>query len=114
MVGPDGRLLVWGVELRYLLTWYLVESGSVLSVGDLVRFLQADGLGVEGPANKVVSDALRWEIRKRRVVRVARGRYRCGVMPRQTKSRIRSRTAVVRHAAFAQRRDTRTAGALRR
>jgi hypothetical protein len=105
VVGAEGRLLVWGVELRYLLTWYLADSGLVLSVTDLVRLMEADGLAVEGEANKVVSDALRWEIRKGRAVRVGRGRYRCGVMPRQTKSRIRLRVMALRQQAFAQRRD---------
>jgi hypothetical protein len=99
----DDELVVWGLELRYVLTWYLVEAGGVLSVGDLVRRLRSDGLAVTGQANKVVADALRWEVGKGRAVRVARGRYRRGVMPRQTKSRIRKRVAALRRVAAARR-----------
>lgn len=105
MDGHDDDRQLWGRDLRYVLTWHLVEAGTVLSVGELVRRVAADGFVVPGAANKAVSDALRWEIRRGRVVRVGRGRYRSGVMPRQTKSRIGGRVRTLRRAASAATRD---------
>lgn len=98
--------VVSGRDLRYVLTWHLVEAGSVLPVRDLVRAVEADGFAIPGQPNKPVSDALRWEIGWGRVVRVGRGRYRAGQMPRQTKSRIGHRVRALRHDRFAATRDS--------
>jgi hypothetical protein len=97
------NVLVTGVDLRYLLTWCLVEAGAAMSVGDLVRSVDGDGFVVVGQANKTIADALRWEIGHGRVVRVGRGLYRSGAMPRQTKSRIRTRVTQLRVQAFSRR-----------
>lgn len=94
------RRTVSGLDLRYLLTWLLVEGGT-LTVGELARRLEADGFGVAMPVSKTLSDALRWEVRRGRVVRVGRGRYGPGAMPRQTRSRIRCRVAALRRHAVA-------------
>lgn len=88
-----------GLDLRYVLTWQLIEADSVLPVSALARRLEADGFGVARPASKTVSDALRWEVGRGRVVRVGRGSYRPGTMPRQTRSRIRLRVAALRREA---------------
>ena len=89
----DGYV-IRGLELRYVLTLLLLDAG-VLTVDDLVRLLRASGFAVDGRASKSVSDALRWEIGRGRVVRFGRGRYAAGWMPRQTKSRMRARVAMV-------------------
>ena len=96
---------LWGRDLRYVLTWHLVEAGAVLSVGQLVRAVAGDGFGLPAPGNKVVSDALRWEVARGRVVRVGRGRYRSGTMPKATKSRIGTRVRALRRDAFAETRN---------
>ena len=86
----------WGRDLRYVLTWTLLEAGTTLSVRELLRRVEAAGFVVSGRPSKTVADALRWEIARGRVVRVGRGLYRAGVVPRQTKSRIRRRVVTLR------------------
>jgi hypothetical protein len=60
-----------------------------VSVRELVARLAARGFQLDGRASKIISDALRWEVRRGRVVRVARGRYRHGSAPISTARRIR-------------------------
>jgi len=97
-----GRHFIAGRELRWVLTVYLFE-GRTMSVQALVRALEDDGFAVLGRPSKVVSDALRWEIRRGRVVRLGRGRYAAGRMPKQTlswrRARVRELKAVCRSAA---------------
>ncbi len=75
-----------GRDLRYVLTSY-IDAGCT-TVGGLVRRLAADGYTVWGRASKVVSDALRWEVRNGRVVRIRRGVYGINTIPRTTRHRI--------------------------
>jgi hypothetical protein len=42
-------------------------------------------------ASKTISDALRWEVKRGRVVRLGQGRYGPGTMPRSTAQRIHAR-----------------------
>jgi hypothetical protein len=91
----------WGRDLRYVLTWTLLDAATTLSIRELVRRVEDAGFVVPGRASKTVADALRWEIARGRVVRVGRGLYRPGVVPRQTKSRIRRRVAALRSAMAA-------------
>ena len=49
----------------------------------------------ENPS-KAVSDALRWEVRRGRVVKVARATYRATDWPRTTTHRIRTRVLALR------------------
>ncbi|HEX4903780.1 MAG TPA: hypothetical protein VFV42_13260 [Acidimicrobiales bacterium] len=90
-----------GITLRYVLTDVLVRSGGPLTVPELVRAVERDGFSVHGRPSKAVSDALRWEIGRGRVRRVARGVYAAGHMPKQTRSRIRRRVADLRLDASA-------------
>jgi hypothetical protein len=91
----------WGRDLRYVLTWTLLEAGTVLSIPQLLRRVEAAGFVVPGRPSKTIADALRWEIARGRAVRVGRGLYRAGVVPRQTKSRIRHRVIALRRAMAA-------------
>jgi hypothetical protein len=93
-----GGVLLHGIELRYALTLTLVRAGVPLTVPELVRALEREGFTVPGRASKEVSDALRWEVGWGRVVRVRRGVYVAGHMPKQTLSRIRRRVGVLRLA----------------
>ena len=94
-------MLLSGLELRYALTLVLIRSGVPLTVRELVRSLERDGFTCVEPSSKSVSDALRWEIGRGRVVRVRRGVYVVGSMPKQTRSRITRRVSDLRLAASA-------------
>ena len=95
-----GRPL-WGLELRYVLTITLRDHGGALALVELVHELARGGYVVAGRPSKTVSDALRWEVRKGRVVRIRRGLYGPGHMPRSTEWWIRKRIAVMQGAAVA-------------
>jgi hypothetical protein len=87
-----------GVELRYALTMALAVNGP-MTVPELVDELARQGFSVDGRASKIVSDALRWEIRRDRVRRHKRGRYGPGCMPRSTAHRIWQRVLALRAEA---------------
>jgi hypothetical protein len=57
-----------GLQLRYFLTLHLFDAGES-SIGDLVAAVERHGFSLDGRPSKVVSDALRWEVRRGRVVR---------------------------------------------
>jgi hypothetical protein len=88
---------VRGTELRYLLTMHLFVHGPA-TVSDLVEALTSQGCEI-GYGTKVVSDALRWEVRRGRVYRRGRGRYGPGWMPRSTEYRIHKRVLALRNDA---------------
>lgn len=93
---PEGPLT--GLHLRYVLTLHLVDAGES-SIPDLVAAVERAGFALDGRPSKVVSDALRWEVRRGRVVRHGRGRYGPGTMPRQTRSWMRQRVRSLTTAA---------------
>src|SRR5215217_7975964 len=78
-----------GVRLRHVLSVCLLDEQRVMTVPELVIKVEAFGLPISGRASKTVSDSLRWEVCKGRVVRVTRSRYRAGSMPRSTEWWIR-------------------------
>ena len=90
------------LELRYVLTLYLYECG-LLTVRQMVEAMEAEGFSVGGRPSKTVSDALRWEVRRGRVMRVGRGRYAHQAMPRQTRDRIRRRVESIHDELSIQR-----------
>lgn len=90
-----------GLDLRYVLTTLLLRAGVPLTLAELERSLVREGLAVCGRPSKQISDALRWEVGRGRVVRVRRGVYVVGSMPKQTRSRITRRVADLRLAASA-------------
>jgi hypothetical protein len=87
-----------GVELRYALTMFLFQHGPK-SVEELIEALDYQCFDIPGRASKVVSDALRHEIAHGRVVRLKRGRYGPGEMPRATEHRIHQRVLNLREEA---------------
>lgn len=89
-VGMEALMRVNGLDLRYLLSWLLADSGSA-TVPELVDRLAMYGFGVGGRPSKTVSDALRWEVRHGRVLQHGRGRYGPGPTPRATEYRIHQR-----------------------
>lgn len=84
-----------GRPLRYVLTVILLERGPC-TVADLVAAVEQEGFVLAGRPSKSISDALRWEIEHGRVVRLRRAAYGPGTMPRQTRSRITNRVALLR------------------
>lgn len=89
-------LEVRGTDLRYLLTAYLIDHGPA-TVDELVEALAYHGFRAVGRASKSVSDALRTEITRGRVIRFRRGRYGPGIMPRATEYRILQRVRALHH-----------------
>lgn len=86
-----------GQELRWFLTVELARLGEPMRVRDLVAALQSAEFVVAGRASKVISDCLRWEIGRRRVVRLGRGIYRASAhIPRTTLRRLRQRVLEAR------------------
>ena len=83
-------MVLSGRSLRYALVLELLSHGT-LSTRDLVAYLEARGYTVPGRASKTVSDALRWEVRRGRVVRDGRNCYRAGHVAKSTGSYMRSR-----------------------
>ena len=92
------RMELHGIELRYALTMYLLQHGPT-TVNELVEALQWQGFHIDGRASKQISDALRWERRRGRVRRLARGLYGPGYVPRATEYRIYTRVMAMRTAA---------------
>jgi hypothetical protein len=89
---------VYGVELRYALTFYLSQHGPA-SISELIEALDYYNFEVAGNPAKSISDALRWEIAHGRVRRLRRGVYGTGDIPRSTEHRIRQRVLALRTEA---------------
>ncbi len=98
--STQGTLLIRGTLLRSVLLLALHKAGGrVVTVPELVLVMQAQGFDVPGRAGKVVSDALRSELRRGRVARGGRGEYRLVELPRTTHRRCVERVAAARRGA---------------
>ncbi len=82
------RLQLRGRGLRFVLVDELARHG-ILSVAEMVAIVRRRGFDLGGRESKVISDALRWELARGRVVKLARGVYRYGKVPPSTARRIR-------------------------
>lgn len=71
-------------KLRYALTLHLHERREAATVQELVDAMRTANVEVLGRPSKAVSDALRTEVSRGRVVRLSRGWYRAGSMPEST------------------------------
>lgn len=93
-VGRRHPEVLFGVELRYVLTDLMLGDPRVWRVQELVHALRRGGFRIGEPPSRVVSGALRAEIEHGRVVRVGWGRYRAtGHIPGTTRRRIRTRAS---------------------
>lgn len=95
MPDHDHRLLS-GRGLRFVLVDLLMTNRGETSVAELAAALSRQGYDVKGRASKTISDALRWEVRRGRVGRTARGRYCYRRAPVSTARRIRLLAAAAR------------------
>jgi hypothetical protein len=101
-INADGARVLRGTELRYALVRLLQLNGRS-TVPELIAGLTSWGFAVDGRPSKTVSDALRWERRRGRVMRRGRGLYSAGEMPRSTEHRIISRVNALVEEARGQR-----------
>ena len=85
-----------GIDLRSWLVLHLHSDRGPVTVAELVTDLDQAGFAVDGRASKVISDALRWEVRRRRVQRLTRGVYRAGRLAKVTLHRMRRRVEAAR------------------
>ena len=112
----ESLMRVRGIELRYLPTWLVCHDGPC-GVAELVDRLEQYGFEPGGRASKTVSDALRWEVRRGRLLRLERDWYMIGDIPRATEYRIHQRVIQLRVRARLSRRgghaDTRLCGGRR-
>ena len=90
-----------GLQLRSAIVVLLLDRGGPMSVPELVAGIRRSGFELEGRASKAVSDALRWEVGRGRVVRVRRGIYAAGRVAKVTRHRMRARVAATRRRATA-------------
>jgi hypothetical protein len=93
----------------YILTMHPLLHGPA-TVAELVEMLAWHGFETEGRASKAVSDALRWEIGRGRVRRIARALYGQGWVPRSTEYRIHQRVPSLRAELSLLRRANNTYG----
>jgi hypothetical protein len=71
------------------------------TIPDLIETLEYQGFGIPGRPSKMISDALRWEMRMGRARRLRRGLYGPGQMPRSTEYYIHQRFEALRDEAAA-------------
>ena len=79
-----------GKTLRWVVCLILRDAERAMTVQEIVAELDKKYV-VPGRAGKAVSDCLRWEVGRGRVVQVERGRYARGFIPRSTEYGLRKR-----------------------
>ena len=82
-----------GLDLRSAVVLVLLERQRPATIRELVAQLRRDGFELGSRPGKDIADALRWEVRRGRVVRWDRGIYGPGVVAKVTKHRMRARIA---------------------
>jgi len=87
-LDDDGACPLAGRALRFVLVAELMKRPE-MTVAEMTAVVDRYGHQLTGRASKVVSDALRWEVRRGRVVRLGRGLYRYCRAPASTARRIR-------------------------
>jgi hypothetical protein len=73
-----------GRRLRYAVALLLFEAEGTVTLDELSERLGASGYATSAEPRKVISDALRWELRRGRAIRVRRGQYRSLGLARST------------------------------
>jgi hypothetical protein len=95
-----GLTLLSGLELRYAALLVLHQRfGLPRTIPEMLDDLRSLGVWPAVlPPNKALADALRWEVARERVERVAHGRYRLGYLPDTTRRRARRAVRLAVHA----------------
>ncbi|MEL0139365.1 MAG: hypothetical protein VW800_03245 [Acidimicrobiaceae bacterium] len=100
-------MILHTLELRRYLIARIIERGGAASVADLVDDLADAGFEVAGRPSKTVSDALRPDVTRHRLVRLERGVYAEATIARSTRYRILAVARSLRSAAaLSHRRET--------
>ena len=84
----EERLRLRGRALRFVLVNELAQHGT-LTVAEMVTIVRRYRFDLGGRESKIISDALRWELARGRVIKLGRGVYRYGRPPPSTARRIR-------------------------
>lgn len=84
MVLTEERPVLTGRRLRYAVALLLFDAEGTVTLDDLAGRLRTSGYTTSGEPRKAISDALRWELRRGRAVRVRRGQYRSLGLARST------------------------------
>ena len=98
-LDDSGMIRLHGLDLRYAALLVLGVGDQPLCLDEIVADIEALGFLTATSPNpamgptKPLADALRWEIRRGRVRRVARGMYAAGPIDRSTRYRARVRLA---------------------
>ncbi len=93
-IGRSHPEVLFGVELRYVLTDLMLRDPRVWRVRELADALRRGGFDIGEQASRTISGALRAEIDHGRVDRVGWGQYRATRhIPGSTRRRIRARAA---------------------
>lgn len=90
IIGADR---ISGTALRHAICVCLLDAKAPLTLAEVVARLEELAVLVPGRASKTVSDALRWEVRHGRAIRLRRSVYQAGSMPRSTEWWIRRQVA---------------------
>ncbi|HUR49435.1 MAG TPA: hypothetical protein VMY88_07940 [Acidimicrobiales bacterium] len=96
MTNSHERPVIRGLELRYVLVLALLGWKAPLSVAELVAAVERAGFSPPGRPGKAVADALRWEVRRGRVLRAGRDKYIVGYVAKVTRYRMQTRVARMR------------------
>lgn len=81
-------MILHTLDLRRYLVACIIERGGEATTADLVADLSDAGFEVAGRPGKTISDALRAELARHRIVRLERGVYAEAPIPRSTRYRI--------------------------
>jgi hypothetical protein len=92
------QLMIRGIGLRSVITDHLFRVGPQ-TIPDILDALAHENFAVAGRPAKTVSDALRWEQERGRVLRLRRGKYGPAEMPRTTEQRVHRRAMELRARA---------------
>lgn len=84
-----------GLPLRYALCVCLMDAGRPMTVRRLIVALERRGFEVAGRPSKTVSDSLRREVARGRVLRRRRGEYVVGRVAQTTEYRMRTRVTAM-------------------
>ena len=92
--AENGQL--WGRGRRHFLVAVLADARRPMRVTELAERVADEPAQLKGRPSKVISDALRWEIARGRVRKIARGVYEYATAPRSTLRFIRQRVRRLR------------------
>jgi hypothetical protein len=89
-MGLTVKAQLTGKTLRWVVCLVLRDARRALTVREIVAEVEQNYV-IPGRSGKAVSDCLRWEVGRGRVIRFGRGLYGAGRVPRSTEYGLRKR-----------------------